>query len=88
MGVAVAKNGRLQFIGNSSPQITKGGLHDLCAALPKMKQLRLLNCKGSATWEIKKCVEIFLMPQQPQHILCKAKREKQNGSFDIFYLMT
>lgn len=32
---------KLQFIGNSSPQITKGGLHDLCAALPKMKQLRL-----------------------------------------------
>lgn len=32
---------KLQFIGNSSPKITENGLHDLCSALPKMKQLRL-----------------------------------------------
>lgn len=32
---------KLQFIGNSSPKITENGLHDLCSALLKMKQLRL-----------------------------------------------
>ena len=39
------KLARLQFIGNSSPKITENGLHDLCSALPKMKQLRWPDCR-------------------------------------------
>lgn len=39
-------------------------------------------------WEIKKMCGDIPHAQQPQHILCTAKRDKQNGWFDTCYPMT